>query len=40
MGHLPGGVRLQNGLLAGGYFAIPAALLLTFAASLLGPPAE
>ena len=40
MGHLPGGNRLQNGLLAGGYFAIPAALLLTFAASLLGPPAD
>jgi len=40
MGHLPGGDRMQNALLAGGYFAIPAALLLTFAASLLGPPAE
>ena len=40
MGHLPGGDRMQNGLLAGGYFAIPAALLLTFAASLLSAPAE
>jgi hypothetical protein len=40
MGHLPGGDRMQNSLLAGAYFAIPAALLLTFAASLLGPPAD
>ncbi|MEJ0070782.1 MAG: hypothetical protein WDO24_20920 [Pseudomonadota bacterium] len=40
MERLPGGDRMQNGLLAGGYFAIPAALLLTFAASLLSRPAD
>src|SRR5581483_7147919 len=34
MQHLPGGDRMQNALLAGGYFAIPAALLLTFGAVL------
>jgi hypothetical protein len=38
MERLPGGDRLQNALLAGGYFAIPAALLLTFGAALFSAP--
>lgn len=37
---LPGGDRLQNALLCGGYFAIPAALLLTFGAYLVSPPSD
>ena len=36
---LPGGDRMRNLLLAGGYFAIPAALLLTFVVSLFSRPA-
>jgi hypothetical protein len=35
---LPGADRMHNALLAGGYFALPAALLLTFAASLVSRP--
>jgi hypothetical protein len=38
MMRLPGGDRMQNALLAGGYFALPAALLLTFAAALITRP--
>ena len=38
MMRLPGGDRMQNALLAGGYFAVPAALLLTFAAALITRP--
>jgi len=37
MAHLPGGDRMQNALLAGGYFAIPAALLFTFGVYLVAP---
>ncbi|MBV8169922.1 MAG: hypothetical protein JO021_24260 [Alphaproteobacteria bacterium] len=37
---LPGGDRMRNLWLAGGYFAIPAALLLTFAVSLFSRPPE
>jgi hypothetical protein len=37
---IPGGDRMRNLLLAGGYFAIPAALLLTFVVSLFTPAAK
>ena len=40
MKQLPGGDRMQNALLCGGYFALPAALLLTFAASLISRPSN
>jgi hypothetical protein len=40
MMNLPGGDRMRNLLLGGGYFAIPAALLLTFMVSLFSRPAE
>jgi hypothetical protein len=39
MKHLPGGDRMHNALLCAGYLAIPAALLLTFAATLFTRPA-
>jgi hypothetical protein len=38
--NLPGGDRMRNLLLCGGYFAIPAALLLTFVVSLFSRPPE
>jgi hypothetical protein len=40
MKHLPGGDRMQNALLGGGYFVLPAALLATFAASLFSRSAD
>lgn len=37
---LPGGDRMRNLWLAGAYFAIPSALLLTFVVSLFSRPAD
>jgi hypothetical protein len=38
MKQLPGGDRMHNALLCAGYFALPTALLLSFAASLVSRP--
>lgn len=40
MKQLPGGDRMHNALLCGAYFALPAALLLSFAASLISRPSN